>query len=94
MNQILDEVVRNPFNLRFAGPPWCGWSGAATLTAAGAETSTLSERGRSWDGRQRFRCGEIGHFTPSGAGGLPALTSASPPGPSHANTLQSAGRSR
>ena len=42
----------------------------------------------------RSRCGETEPFTPSGAGGAPALTSASPPGPSPADTRQSAAKSR
>ena len=40
--------------LRFADLPWCAWSGAVTLTAAEAETSTLSGRGKSSAGRQRW----------------------------------------
>ena len=96
--------------LRSAALLWWGWREAVTLTGAGAETFTLSGRGRSWAGRPRwqsmkdhpcyyhdharFRCGETGHFTPSGAGGAPALTSVSPPGPSPANTPQFAVKSR
>ena len=46
LDQLKKQMLKMP-NLRFAAPPWCAWSEGVTLTAAEAETSTLSGRGKS-----------------------------------------------